>query len=159
MILQVNEQNIIGAATIHSISWKDSHKAFCAPDFIEIHTPERQMKYMQDKMSKGTKFFMLVDEEPVGIVSVTDSLIEDLYVLPQKQKMGYGTQLLQFAISQCTDTPSLWILENNVKAERLYYRMGFTKTGRINSIANGLDEIEFALKIGDNCENRDYMCK
>ena len=88
---------------------------------------------------------MLVEEKPIGIVSVTNSLIEDLYVLPDMQNMGYGTKLLQYAIDQCTDTPTLWILENNTKAERLYHRMGFRKTGRKNSITGGIDEIEFAL--------------
>ena len=88
---------------------------------------------------------MLVEEEPIGIVSVTDGLIEDLYILPDMQNMGYGTKLLLFAVGQCTDTPTLWILENNKDAERLYRRMGFQETGRKNAITNELDEIEFAL--------------
>ena len=146
MIIPVSEQNIADAAAIHSIAWKESHRAFCTPGFTEMHTPERQLQYIRDKMKEGTEFFMLVDEEPVGIVSVTNSLIEDLYVLPKKQNMGYGTKLLQFAVGQCTDIPSLWILENNVHAERLYDRMGFTRTGRIHAITNGLDEIELSLK-------------
>ena len=146
MIIPVNEQNIMDAAIIHSISWRESHRDFCTPEFIEIHSPERQLKYMRDKMNKGTMFFMLVDEDPVGVVSVTDSLIEDLYVLPKKQNMGYGTNLLQFAVGQCSDTPSLWILENNVNAERLYCRMGFTRTGKINAITDKLAEIELALE-------------
>ena len=146
MIVPVNEQNIMDAAIIHSVSWKESHKDFCTPDFIEIHSPEHQLKYMRDKIKNGTEFFLFVDEYPVGIVSVTDSLIEDLYILPEKQNMGYGTKLLRFAISKCSNTPSLWILENNVNAERLYCRMGFTKTGRINEITDMLDEIELALE-------------
>ena len=146
MIIPVNDQNIAAAATIHSISWKESHRAFCTPDFIEIHSPERQLQYMRDKMNHGTQFFMLIDEDPVGVVSVTDSLIEDLYVLPEKQKMGYGTRLLQFAVGQCSGTPSLWILENNENAERLYRRFGFTKSGRSNAITDQLAEIEFVLE-------------
>ena len=146
MIIPVNDQNIAAAAAIHSISWKESHRAFCTPAFIEIHSPERQLQYMRDKMNHGTQFFMLIDEDPVGVVSVTDSLIEDLYVLPEKQKMGYGTRLLQFAVSQCSGTPSLWILENNKNAERLYRRFGFTKSGRINAITDQLAEIEFVLE-------------
>ena len=146
MIIPVDEKNISDAARIHSISWKESHRAFCTPGFIETHTPERQLNYMHEKMKEGTRFFMLIDKEPVGIVSVTDSLIEDLYVLPQKQKKGYGTKLLMFAVSQCTNTPSLWILENNAGAERLYCRMGFMKTGKTHSVTNGFTEIEFALK-------------
>lgn len=146
MIIPVNEQNIMDAATIHSISWIESHRDFCTPEFIKIHSPEQQLRYIRDKINKGTRFFMLVDKDPVGVVSVTDSLIEDLYVLPKKQNMGYGTKLLLFAVGQCPDTPSLWILENNVNAERLYCRMGFTKTGRINAITDELAEIEFALE-------------
>jgi predicted GNAT family acetyltransferase len=53
---------------------------------------------------------------------------------------------LQYAIDQCADTPTLWILENNKRAERLYRRMGFKETGRKNLITHGLDEIEFIFK-------------
>lgn len=144
MIISVDKTNLLQAATIHSISWKEAHRTFCAPDFIEAHTPERQWDYLSSKMNSGTKVYMLVEEKPIGIVSVTNSLIEDFYVLPAMQNMGCGTKLLQYAIDQCTDTPTLWILENNTNAERLYQRMGFMRTGRRNSITSGLDEIEFA---------------
>ena len=145
MIIPVEKTNLLQAAIIHSISWKESHRAFCTPDFVAAHTPDRQRNYLSKKMNSGTKVYMLVEEKPIGIVSVTNSLIEDLYVLPDMQNRGYGTKLLQYAIDQCTDTPTLWILENNINAERLYQRMGFMRTGRRNSIASGLDEIEFAL--------------
>ena len=141
-IMPVDNTTILQAAKIHSISWKESHRAFCTPDFIEKHTPERQREYLQNKMNGGAKVYMLADEKPVGIVSVTGSLIEDLYVLPEMQNRGYGTKLLQFAISLCTGIPVLWILENNIGAERLYRRMGFQKTGRRKAITNELDEIE-----------------
>lgn len=145
MIIPVDEANILQAATIHSISWQESHRTFCTTDFIEMHTPERQQAYLMNKIKDGTKGYILVDEEPVGIVSVTDSLIEDLYVLLDRQNMGYGTQLLQFAIGQCKGTPTLWILENNLNAVRFYRRMGFEKTGNKKPITEGLDEIEYAL--------------
>ena len=145
MIAAVDKTNVFQAAVIHSVSWKDSHRSFCEPEFVEMHTPERQQAYIQEKMNCGSKFFMLFEDGPVGIVSVRDDLIEDLYILPEKQRMGYGTKLLRFAIEQCTDTPTLWILDNNSDAKRLYQRMGFQETGRKNAITDGLDEIEFVL--------------
>ena len=145
MIVPVNETNLLQAATIHSISWKESHRAFCTPDFIETHTPDRQREYLRNKMNNGTKLYMIVEEKPIGVVSVTKGLIEDLYILPDMQNMGHGTKLLLYAVGQCTDTPTLWILENNINAERLYRRIGFKETGRKNAITNRLDEIEFAL--------------
>ena len=145
MIVPVDESNLHQAVIIHSVSWKESHRLFCEPDFIEMHTVESQEKYISDKIKNGTKFFMLISEEPTGIVSVTDSLIEDLYILPDKQNTGFGTKLLHYAITQCTKTPTLWIIENNINAERLYIREGFVKTGRKNVITDTLDEIEFVL--------------
>ena len=77
-IIPVDKTNINKASAIHSISWKASHRAFCSPDFIEKHTQERQQEYLQNKISGGTKVYMMVAEKPVGIVSVTGSLIEEL---------------------------------------------------------------------------------
>lgn len=46
MIITVDRTNLLQAAMIHSISWKESHRSFCVPDFVERHTPERQQEYM-----------------------------------------------------------------------------------------------------------------
>ena len=145
MIVPVDQSNICQAAEVHSVSWQESHRSFCSADFIALHTPEHQQEYLSEKISRGSRVFMLVDDEPVAVVSVTGSLIEDLYVLPGRQNKGYGTLLLEYAVRQCTGTPTLWILENNKGAERLYRRMGFRKTGRVHAVTDGLDEIEFTL--------------
>lgn len=145
MIVTVDRTNLLQAAMIHSISWKESHRSFCASDFVKMHTLERQQEYMRKKMNCGSKFYMLVEDIPIGVVSVKECLIEDFYILPDKQKMGYGTKLLQFAIEQCTGVPTLWILENNTNAKRLYHKMGFQETGRTHTITEGIDEIELSL--------------
>lgn len=145
VIVAVDGSNLLQAAVIHSISWKESHRSFCANDFVEMHTPERQQEYIRNKMDRGSRFFMLLEEKPVGVVSVKECLIEDLYILPDRQNMGYGTKLLQFAIEQCTGIPTLWILGNNTDAKRLYHKMGFQETGRIHAITDGLDEIELSF--------------
>ena len=145
MIIAVDKTNLHQAAAIHSISWKESHRSFCPMVFVAMHTPERQQEYLESKLSCGSKVYMLVEEKPIGIVSVKENLIEDLYVLPDKQNMGYGTKLLQFAVGQCIGKPTLWILENNANAKRLYQIMGFQETGRIRTVADGLNEIELSL--------------
>ena len=144
MIIEVDKTNLFQAAVIHSISWKESHRSFCAPAFVAMHTPERQQEYMKNKMNYGSIFFMLVEDRPIGVVSVKGNLIEDLYILPNKQNMGYGTRLLQFAVEQCTGSPTLWILENNTNAKRLYHKMGFQETGRVHAITDALNEIELS---------------
>ena len=146
MIVPVDQNNVLLAATVHSVSWIASHRSFCMPDFIAVHTPERQRQYLLDKMGKGSRFFLLTEDRPVGVVSVNGSLIEDLYVLPEKQKQGNGTKLLQFAIEKCVGIPTLWILENNRNALGFYEKHGFRLTGRSNRITDGLSELELALE-------------
>jgi GNAT superfamily N-acetyltransferase len=145
MIIAIDQTNVLQAAEVHSVSWQESHRSFCSPEFVNLHTPEHQKDYLTEKMNAGSKIYMLVEDKPIGIVSVTGSLIEDLYVLPEKQGMGYGTALLQFAIGKCTGVPTLWILENNKKAEKLYRRIGFRETGRRSEITEKIYEIEFSL--------------
>ena len=145
MILPVDRSNIGEAAAVHSASWQDSHRAFCSADFVALHTPKRQEQYIFQKMSEGSRFYLLKDPLPLAVVSVRDSLIEDLYVLPEAQGKGYGTALLRFAVSRCTGVPTLWILENNERAAALYRRIGFAETGRRNTITQGLDEVEFSM--------------
>ena len=146
MIIPVDPSNLLEAAAVHAAAWRESHRAFCTPEFTESHTTERQAAYLQRKMDAKSRVFLLVDEEPKGVVSVTGSLIEDLYVLSEEQGKGYGTKLLRFAAAVSTGTPSLWILENNAGARRLYERLGFFETGNRKITPGGLDEIEFALK-------------
>lgn len=82
MIITVDQTTVHQAGWIHALSWQESHRSFCSPAFVALHTPERQTAYLADKLARGTLICMLLDPEPVGIVSVTGSLIEDLYILP-----------------------------------------------------------------------------
>lgn len=143
-IIDVGEHELEAAARIHSAAWQESHRAFCTPEFVAQHTPQRQKAYLRGELEKK-RLFMLVDEAPVGIVSVWGNLIENLYVLPDRQGMGYGTALLEYAMAHCSGTATLWIMDNNVGARRLYERHGFRLTGKQNRITQTLSELEMRL--------------
>lgn len=142
MIIAVNESNIAAAGQIHSESWKESHRGFCSAEFVEEHTPEAQTAYLRREMDAGKQVYMLVEEHPVGIVSVWGNLIENLYILPQEQNKGYGSRLLYFAMEQCDGVPTLWILSNNAGAQRFYARSGFRETGNRKQLNDSLYEVE-----------------
>lgn len=143
--VEVNKLNIAEAGRIHSESWKASHRSFCSAEFVDKHTPVAQAEYLRREMKAGKTIYMLIDNYPVGIVSVYGSLIENLYVLPSEQRKGYGSQLLEYAIRHCSGTPSLWILNNNEGAYRLYSKNGFKETGNKKQLNDTLYEMELAL--------------
>ena len=141
--------DFVEAACIHSISWQKSHRAFCDEAFILKHDTDHQAEYIRNKIANGSKFYMLCDKQSMAVVSITDGLIEDLYVMPELQRQGDGTALLDYVITLiCREgiTPTLWILENNREAERLYRRKGVVPSGKQNAITGKLSEIEFLYK-------------
>lgn len=147
MIIEVSEATILSAAEIHSESWKESHSSFCSKELVEQHTVDHQKTYLQNEMSDGKRLYMLIEKKPVGIVSIKDNLIENLYILPTEQHKGYGTKLLMFALEQCIGTPCLWILDNNKKAYSLYSKYGFRLTGNKHKLSNTISEIEMKRAI------------
>ena len=147
MIIRVCEENLQSAAEIHAESWRASHASFCSVEFVMRHTVAHQRAYLEEEMQAGKRLYMLIKEMPVGIVSIQDSLIENLYVLPAEQRKGYGTELLLFALEQCRNVPRLWVLDNNAEAQKLYRRFGFRMTGKANQLAPGLSELEMAKEI------------
>ena len=144
-IIKVDEASIAEAGRVHSESWKESHRSFCSAEFVEKHTPAAQADFLRREMNIGKTIYMLIGNYPVGIVSVYGSLIENLYVLPSEQRKGYGSQLLDYAIRHCTGTPSLWILNNNEGAYRLYTKNGFKETGNRKQLNDTLYEMELSL--------------
>ena len=150
-IESVDAANLYQAAEIHAVSWRASHADLCTPDFIAAHTTERQREYLRKKLETGSRIFLLTDEIPVGLVAVTGNVIEDLYVLPDRQGRGCGTALLRFAIQQCAGMPTMWVLETNQRAARLYEREGFRPSGRVQRDNGPLAEIEYTRSEDDKC--------
>lgn len=144
-IVKVTEENIFEAGKIHADSWRESHKDFCSEEVVARHTKNAQTEYLRSEQAKGKEVYMLIDSTPIGIVSVQNSLIENLYVLPSEQRKGYGTRLLQYAIHQCRGIPTLWILSNNKRARAFYKKHGFSESGNIKQRKNNLFEIELVL--------------
>ena len=141
--LPVTQDNIAEAAQIHAASWQASHRSFCSEAFVAQPTPEHQENYLRNEMAAGKRIWLLKENrKAIGLVSVSQSLIENLYVHPDQQNCGHGTKLLRFAMEKCEGTPALWILSNNDGARRLYERNGFTLTGQKKRLSDTLCELE-----------------
>ena len=143
MIELVTDANIEQAAAVHALSWRESHSAVCTEEFLTLHTAERQRRYFQSLIETGAAVYLLSDNgRGVGTVSVRGNLIGDLYVLPEEQRKGYGTELLRFALERCTGVPTLWVLDHNRHAVRFYERNGFRMTGVSKELSARLAELE-----------------
>ena len=149
-IIPVTEENAPLAGAVHSVSWQASHRHFCPEEFVLRFDARRQTEYLLEGMRRGKQVWLLLDPEPAGLISLTEtgegSLIEDLYVLPRLEGRGYGGALLKAAIAQARGPVYLWILNNNLKALGYYQKRGFTLSGREKPLSGGLSELEMRRK-------------
>lgn len=143
MIVKVDESNIAAAGAVHAEGWRASH-GFCTPEFVASHTAETQTEYLRREIGAGKDIYLLLDPEPVGVVSVLGDVIGDLYVLPGLWGRGYGSALLDFAARRCRGDARLWVLSSNKRARRLYEYLGFRETGECKPLRDGLEEIGMA---------------
>jgi len=137
----VDASNLLDAAEVHAASWRASHKNICSSEFVAAHTVQRQAAYLQGEMDRGRQLFLLTDQVPVGVVSVDQDVIGNLYIYPAHWRKGYGTELLRFAETKCK-TPRLWVLNTNEQARRFYEARGYALTGREKVLSQTLKELE-----------------
>lgn len=64
-----------------------------------------------------------------GIIRISGTEIEKLFIEPQFQSQGIGAALLRFAVQE-KNAASLWVLEYNTRGIAFYERNGFRLTGK-----------------------------
>ncbi len=127
MITEINEKNLKEAAFVYMCSWKESHRKICSEEFIKKHDASYMINYLSEKIKNAYKIYIKYsDDVPVGIVGLNpcDEEICLLYVLPEMQGKGFGSELLEFAVAKCKN-PYITVLDTNKRAIEFYSRRGF----------------------------------
>ncbi|MFJ5677966.1 GNAT family N-acetyltransferase [Streptomyces sp. NPDC093097] len=87
----------------------------------------------------------------IGVVQVRPGVAEivSMWVHPAARGRGVGDLLVLQALRWARDHDcpqvGLWVTEGNDRAERLYARHGFQRTGAVQAVREGEDGQEFAM--------------
>lgn len=95
--------------------------------FGELNVLDMAAEYAEGSQALQDTF--VYDDGVVrGIIRVSGSEIEKLYVEPQFQSQGIGAKLLEYAVDTFNAT-HLWALEYNTRGISFYQKHGFELTG------------------------------
>ena len=95
--------------------------------FGELNVIDTAAEYTAD--SDNLKNTYVYDDGVVkGMIRVSGSEIEKLYVEPQFQSSGIGARLLEYAVDKL-DADNLWALEYNTRGISFYKKHGFVPNG------------------------------
>lgn len=107
--------------------------------FLNHHSNEAIIRDIEEK-----KVFICFNEEkiPLGTVTVSANEINRLFVLPQYQGKGYGSELMKYAEKLIAEKYDEAVLDSSLSAKSIYLRHGY--------------KIIESHKI--NAENGDFLC-
>jgi len=82
--------------------------------------------YFRDFILKQNKVFVVEsDHRPIAFMAMKDQFIDQLYVHPDRQKIGVGKALLEYARSLSPEHVWLYTLQINTNARAFYEKNGF----------------------------------
>ena len=91
----------------------------------EVHTEEETRGWIRGLVLEEQEVWVADDgKQVVGFAALGDGLLEHLYVAPERQRQGVGTELFHIATRRRPDGFRLWIFQKNLGAWRFYERLG-----------------------------------
>lgn len=97
---------------------------------------------IEKDIADGNVYLLHQDHVPVGTVTINGNEINRLFVLPEFQGMGFGTQLMTFAEHIISEHFPDAVLSSSFSAQEMYAGRGYVPDG-FRKIA---------------CDNGDWLC-
>ena len=90
-----------------------------------LHTPEEDRWFLRQRAFPTCEVWGAFEGAVmIGMIAFRKDWIDQLYVLPEAQGRGVGTELLQVA-QGAFDRLQLWTFQRNDRARRFYQARGF----------------------------------
>ena len=99
--------------------------------FLKHHSRENVLSDIE----KGIVWLLEEDGCMVGTVTVKENAVNRLFVLPEYQSRGYGSQLMDFAEAKVAERYSNIHIDSSLAAKEMYLKRGYQekKTCRIQA--------------------------
>lgn len=112
--------DMAAAAKLHRASFDER-----LPWLAGLHTPEDDENFWSGHVFPTCQVWAAeVDGGLVGVIAFREGWVDQLYVLPDAQRRGIGTRLLDLAKSAYPQL-QLWTFQRNLPARRFYAAHGF----------------------------------
>jgi GNAT superfamily N-acetyltransferase len=113
------------------------------PSLPELHTPADDHRFLSEVVLPNEEVWVAeVDDAPVGFMALGSrdgvDFLQHLYISPQYQRCGHGTELVERAKEQRPGGFCLWVFQANVGARHFYEHHGL----RLVEVTDGLGNEE-----------------
>jgi GNAT superfamily N-acetyltransferase len=110
------------------------------PSLAGLHTPEEDRWFFRERVFNTCEVWGAFEHAAmVGVLAFRKDWIDQLYLLPDAQGRGTGTELLRVA-QNAFDRLQLWTFQRNVRARRFYEARGFALVRETDGARNEENE-------------------
>jgi putative acetyltransferase len=105
--------------------------------FPKLHTPEEDESFFTNVVFTKNKVYIAEDESGkiVGFIAFNNEFIDHLYLLPEAQRKGVGSELIGLALQHSAHL-KLWTFQENFGARAFYEKHGFVAILETNGADN-----------------------
>jgi GNAT superfamily N-acetyltransferase len=120
IIRQLDLADMDAAAGVHRSAFDHA-----LPWLTGLHTPDEDRWFYRERVFTRCQVHGAFEGDTLAaIIAFRSDWIDQLYVLPEVQGRGVGSELLQVAKRAC-DSFQLWTFQRNLGARRFYEARGF----------------------------------
>jgi GNAT superfamily N-acetyltransferase len=130
-IRQLELADMDAAARVHRTAFDRA-----LPWLTGLHTPDEDRWFYRERVFAGCQVHGAFEGGALaGIIAFRSGWIDQLYVLPEVQGRGVGSELLHVAKRAC-DCLQLWTFQRNLRARRFYEARGFALVEETDGTGN-----------------------
>ncbi len=123
--------DMAAAAAVHRASFDHA-----LPKLAGLHTPDEDREFYRTQMFPACQIWGAEKQSKlVGIIAFREDWIDQLYVLPNAQGRGVGSDLLEIA-QDAFPVLNLWTFQCNARARRFYELNGFVAVRETDGTGN-----------------------
>ena len=102
---------------------------------VDFFLHHHSQSNIQSDIEAGLVWLLEEDGQPIGTVTIKENAINRLFVLPEYQGRGYGSQLMDFAEQKVGERFSSVHIDSSLPAKEMYLKRGYKekKTCRIQA--------------------------
>ncbi len=150
-IVEMAEKNIDDVADCYVQAWKSVHEQLYPEDYVSAFNQEKTSAFLKKDQGSDRITFIAYDKgNTIGFITIDKGKCEvsRLYVLPEKQRQGIGSKLMEFGIKQLTSVNRVYVslVAENTAGVAFFEKFGFDFTGEQRTLKIGLLELKYVFK-------------